>query len=557
MIDLLRKYDLSTEQHYELYLYSKNKNIQYMCTPWDISSVDLLETFPVEAFKVASADLTNNPLIERLIATQKPLIFSTGMSSQEEIENVISVLKSKSVQFALLHCNSTYPAPLIDINLNYMSSMSALHNLVGYSGHERGINVSLAAAALGACIVERHVTLDKEMEGPDHMASLEPNELVNLLTGIREIEEALGSKSPTRIISQGELINRDNLAKSIVASRDLPSGTIIAAEHVEIKSPGQGLSPANIEKLLGRTLRRPMLKEDYFFETDLYDPKEQSKIFDFARPWGLPVRFHDFKDFNEVCSPDLWEFHLSYSDLKASFKTEFPKNLKADFVVHAPELFEGSHLLDLAATDEEYLHQSIKNMEEVIAVTGKLRQIFKPSGRTKIITNCGGFSTNEFLPKREIEKRYAILQSSLSHLANTDVEILPQTMAPFPWHFGGQRYQNLFLQPDDMLDFVRANNLRLCIDVSHTWLMCNYFSLDFFKVMEALGPFCAHLHLADASGLNGEGLQIGDGEIDLTDLSRCLNQHCAGVSFIPEVWQGHKNYGEGFWKALELLSGKI
>ena len=134
------------------------------------------------------------------------------------------------------------------------------------------------------------------------------------------------------------------------------------------------------------------------------------------------------------------------------------------------------------------------------------------------------------------------------------VELIPQTMAPFPWHFGGQRFQNIFVQLDEIIEWCTRLNLRMCFDVSHSRLMCNHFNLNFYEFSEKIAPFTAHLHLGDASGVNGEGLQIGCGDIDFKKLSGVLEQGCPKAPFIPEIWQGHKNHGEGFWIALDILN---
>ena len=245
VLDLLERFQLSQEEHKKVAEYCDHKGILYMCTPWDSDSVRELESLDVQAYKVASADLTNLPLIDALVATQKPLILSTGMSSTEEIQITVNFLNERKAEFALLHCNSTYPAPLHDININFINKLREMHPLVGYSGHERGIAVTLAAIGLGAKIVERHFTFDRNMEGPDHAASLEREEFELLVSGIREIEEALGD-GLVRKISQGEMINRENLAKSLVASQDLVKGTTIKSEHLKVLSPGQGLSLIHI-----------------------------------------------------------------------------------------------------------------------------------------------------------------------------------------------------------------------------------------------------------------------------------------------------------------------
>lgn len=282
-LDLLRRFELTTDQHRRLKEYCDRKGILYMCTPWDLSSARSLAAFPVAAFKVASADLTNLPLLGALCETGKPLIASTGMSTLSEIEAVVAFLNERHAQFALLHCQSTYPAAFHNINLRFMERLRQVHPIIGYSGHERGIAITIGAVARGACIVERHITLDRTMEGPDHAASLEAAEFGALVQGIREIEAALGEETVhgERPLSQGELINRENLAKSLVAARDLAQGTTIAASDVLVRSPGQGLSPLSLPRLLGRTTRRHMRADDYFFASDLADQSGTARRYRF------------------------------------------------------------------------------------------------------------------------------------------------------------------------------------------------------------------------------------------------------------------------------------
>jgi sugar phosphate isomerase/epimerase len=433
-----------------------------------------------------------------------------------------------------------------------MKRLSEINPLVGYSGHERGIAVSLAAVALGAKIIERHFTFDRNMEGPDHAASLEPTEFKALTLGIREIEQALGDGA-MRSVSQGEMINRENLAKSLVAATDLEKGTVIAQQHLKVRSPGQGLSAQYYEKLLGRTLLRDMKNEDYFYPTDLQNGRLEPRDYSFKRPWGVPVRYHDFASYENKINPDIFEFHLSYSDLDLNLDDFLSGQYKSGFVVHAPELFLDSKLMDLATPDLEYRHNSIVETQRVINITRKLKRYFPNTPRPMIVANIGGFTMDGPLPPSEVNSYYERFSDSLSKLDLQGVELIPQTMAPFPWHFGGQRFQNLFLHQIEIVEWCEKLGLRMCFDVSHSRLMCNNFGLDFYKFAEQIAPITGHLHLGDAFGTNGEGLQVGDGDIDFTHLCSILNRLCPNAPFIPEIWQGHKNGGEGFWAALEKL----
>jgi sialic acid synthase SpsE/sugar phosphate isomerase/epimerase len=556
ILDLLNRFELGLDEHRKLSEYCFSKGIMYLCTPWDAKSVDVLEKFNVPAYKVASADLTNLPLLDRLASTRKPLILSTGMSKSEEIQCTVDFLNQRNAAFILLHCNSTYPAPLHDINLRWIHQLRKIHPLVGYSGHERGINVSLAAATLDACVIERHFTLDRDMEGPDHAASLTASEFKRLIRGVREIEEALGVGGE-RQLSQGEMINRENLAKSLVAAKKISKGTILCAEHIKVRSPGQGLSPQNYEALLGRVLQHDMVEEDFFYSSDLAELRLEPRPYKFSRPWGVPVRYHDFSEYYSRIKPDLFEFHLSYSDMDLN-PSEFLKGAyECEFVVHAPELFANSKLMDLASPDESYREFSVLETQRVINITRTLKQFFPKTVRPMIVANIGGFTMDEPLPLNALHSYYERFVISMNELDMEGVELIPQTMAPFPWHFGGQRYQNIFVKIEEIVEWCSKLNLRMCFDISHTQLTCNHFGIDFYNFAEKIAPFTAHLHLGDAKGLNGEGLQIGDGDINFLRLGKILNEGCPNASFIPEIWQGHKNGGEGFWVALNRLEALL
>lgn len=552
VVDLLRRFELPLEAHRQLAAYCAGKGLLYLCTPWDALSVAVLEGLGVPAYKVASADLTNLPLLDVLCSTGKTLILSTGMSRTEEVEATVAFLQERKARFVLLHCNSTYPAPFHDIQLKWMERLRNIHPLVGYSGHERGLAVSQAAVALGAVMIERHFTLDRHMEGPDHAASLEPAEFKQLVLGIREIEQALGTGLERRL-SQGEMINRENLGKSLVAASTLRRGTVIGPADVKVRSPGQGLSPQAYPALIGRKLQRDLKEEDFFYPSDLKDNRIEPRPYKFRHPWGIPVRYHDFKEYNERIQPELYEFHLSYSDMELELDDYLQGQYPMGFVVHAPELFAGSRLMDLASPDETYRLDSLRETQRVIDITRALKRFFPRTKRPMIVANVGGFTMDAPLPREQVPAYYERFAQSLAELDLEGVELIPQTMAPFPWHFGGQRYQNIFVRIEEIVEWCTRLKLRMCFDVSHSRLTCNHLGFDFYAFCEMIAPHTGHLHLGDAKDLNGEGLQIGEGDIDFDRLGRILQAGCPGASFIPEIWQGHKNGGEGFWIAMERL----
>ncbi|GAB4366786.1 MAG: N-acetylneuraminate synthase family protein [Elainellaceae cyanobacterium] len=552
-LDLLSRFQLSPEEMFVAFDYCKTQGILPLCTPWDQESLALLEDYGMPAYKVASADLTNHDFLKALAKTGKPMICSTGMSTEAEITETVRFLQRLGAMYVLLHCNSTYPAPFKDVNLAYLDRLKEIGDgPVGYSGHERDINVAIAAVAKGAKVIEKHFTLDKSMEGNDHKVSLLPEEFKAMVQGIRQVEEALGTSGERRL-SQGELMNRETLAKSLVINCDLEPGQVITADMIAVKSPGQGLQPNRKAELVGLKAKRAFKAGDFFFPSDLVHNQIQARNYHFKRPWGIPVRYHDFKTILVKSNPDLLEFHLSYKDLEADIHQYLEQPYDIDLVVHSPELFAGDHVLDLCSFDEAYRQHSIQELQRVIDITRALKPFFKRSSRPCIVTNVGGFTSDAPLAEVKRQGLYELLLDSLSALDMDGVEVIPQTMPPFPWHFGGQRYHNLFVDPQDTAEFCRQHGYRVCLDVSHSKLACNHHGLSFKEFVERVGPYTAHLHIADAEGVDGEGLQIGEGDIDFPALADDLGRTAPQASFIPEIWQGHKNEGEGFWIALERL----
>ena len=553
VLDTLARFQLDDDQMFEVFDYAKTIGIMPLCTPWDMVSLERLENYGIEGYKISSADLTNHQLLKAAARTSKPVILSTGMSTEAEIIAAIAALRQVGGNFALLHCNSTYPAPFSSINLLYMDRLKNIGKCeVGYSGHERGYSVVLAAIARGARVIEKHFTLDRSLEGNDHKVSLLPAEFKEMVSSIRDVEKSMG-RAVERQLTQGEMINRENLAKSLTAACTINSGTRITKDLVEIRSPGQGLQPDRMKDLVGRICQRKMVKGDFFFASDLEDKHEEPRAFSFKRPWGVPVRYHDFSTIADMVPAQLLEFHFSFRDLEENPADHFTKPLEHQLIVHAPEIFSGSYLLDLAAKDKVKAQIGVKSMQRVVDVTRCMKPFFLNTERPLIIANIGGFTETGFVDDTTRKNMYLRLAENLAKIDSEGVEIIPQTMPPFPWLFGGQRHHNLFVNADEIVDFCKKNNSRVCLDVSHSKLACTHFQSSFASFIKKVAPFSAHLHLADAAGVDDEGLQISEGDIDWSELSNWLDQHAPNVSFIPEIWQGHKDMGSGFWLALSRL----
>ena len=256
--DMLRSLELSQQDYRDLKLYCESHNIIFLSSPFDESSVDLLDELDVPAYKIPSGEAINLPLLKHIGDKHKPIILSTGMSYLAEIKTAVeTIYQTNNHDIALLHCTSNYPAMPADINLNAMDTLRRSLGLpVGFSDHTTGLEIPLAAVAMGACIVEKHFTLDRNLHGPDHRASLEPNELKTLIEGIRNIELSFGSgiKRP----AASELNNREIIRKSVYLKNNKNAGDAINESDLISLRPSGGISPSEIQKIVGRQLTRPM-----------------------------------------------------------------------------------------------------------------------------------------------------------------------------------------------------------------------------------------------------------------------------------------------------------
>lgn len=249
---MLKKLELSCADFKELKAYCDDSGIEFLSTPFDLESIDFLQEMGIKLVKIPSGEITNFPYLRKVGQTGMPVIMSTGMSTLDEVRDAIRVLrKYGSRDISLLHCTTDYPAPLDSVNLKAIQTMAEVFNLpVGYSDHTEGITVSIAAAALGAVIIEKHFTLDRNMEGPDHKASLETDALKTMVHSIRDVEIALGDGEKTP--SEHEVKNAAVVRKSIVAKTFIKAGEIFTEDNISVKRPGTGISPMNWNSVLGK-----------------------------------------------------------------------------------------------------------------------------------------------------------------------------------------------------------------------------------------------------------------------------------------------------------------
>lgn len=266
-LDMLKSLVLSFDSFAELKEYCDTKKISFLSTPFDLESVDFLYSLGMDYMKIPSGEITNLPYLRKIAKLNIPVIMSTGMSTLGDIEDALNVLESNGLNdemISLLHCNTEYPTPFADVNLKAMLTLKQCFGVrVGYSDHTKGIEVPIAAVAMGAEIIEKHFTLDRSMPGPDHVASIEPDELRQMVSSIRNIEQAIGVER--KKVSSSERKNIDIARRSIIAAKNINKGELFTEENLTAKRPGTGISPMRWDEVVGQRAKRDF-KEDELIE---------------------------------------------------------------------------------------------------------------------------------------------------------------------------------------------------------------------------------------------------------------------------------------------------
>ena len=263
-LDMCRAIHLPLTDYVKLAAICKEEGIGFMSTPFDLVSIDVLEELDMDYWKIPSGEITNLPYLRKIASKHRPVIMSTGMCEMQEIADALAVLEAGGLtrdQITLLHCNTQYPTPFADVNLAAMHTIAATFGTkVGYSDHTRGIEVPIAAVAMGAKVIEKHFTLDCNMEGPDHKASLEPHQLKAMVDAIRNVEEAIGLAEKHATAS--ETPNKEVARKSIVAARAIAKGEVLTEENITVKRPGNGISPMLWDSVIGTKAKRDFIYDE-------------------------------------------------------------------------------------------------------------------------------------------------------------------------------------------------------------------------------------------------------------------------------------------------------
>ena len=549
LIKELKELEFGKSEYDIIYNKCKELKLDLIITPFDIESVDFVLQYNVVAFKNASCNMNNYKLLDYIATKNLPVLISTGMWNDNEIQEATMYFKSKNINYTLLLANSTYPCPYEDININYIHTLKKYSNVVGYSGHERGNFIPIAVAALGAKIIEKHITLDKTQVGLDHKASMEPAEWKEMVKNLRLLEKSMGNK---KVVNQAEMLAKQSFCLSPYAIRDISIGEKFNQNMFELLAPGKGLLQNQLVNYMNKEIKIPIKNGDCishsFFEVTTLIKDWQ--IGNFKKKWGVKCRFHDFLEYSILSSPVI-EFHCSQKDIYDSV-TGIASN-SSQLVVHAPELVDRM-LVDICSDNEEQVKKSLDILQHTINKTIKLSKNFK--GTPKLVVHFGGMCLNSCDccdEKKELLKMYnnSIKNFKKLNYDPAKIEILPENLPPKPWYLGGEWNQYGFMEENYMIDFCKEFNLKMTYDICHAKLYCNYMKKDIVEYTKKIKKYISHVHISDTIGINGEGVQINEGDTDFLSIFQELED--VDFSWVTEIWAGHTNNGAGCYKSMKLL----
>lgn len=500
-------------------------------------------------FKVPSAELMNDELISAMAGLGKPLILSTGGHSEEDIFRAIDAT-AQVPDIWYLHCISNYPVLLGNQQMAFINTLRQKTNApIGYSSHDQDWEVCLVAAANGATVFERHLTMDKFGKGIDDSSSSDPDEFIRMCKLLNAYPTIQGDGR--REINQGELINMQNLGSSLYAARDIAPGEALTAENTVVKAPRKGLTWADVAKGGYTAVRRTVASGSPISALHFSPAKlplaENLRAFCDAKQLSLPIRLHDAAILQSRFPIKNYELHLSYKDV-GLFGTSMDEGLsKIDltrqYSIHIPDYIDSKTLIDPLSDEDVTREGSLRIIETCVALALELEQ--RTGAAVPIV---GSFSRLKPEGKRET---YRQLQDCLNKIGTAKgIGIYPQWLPRIAWYFGGADVLDIFCGSDDVA-MVEETGMEICLDLSHLILSANYEKADWRDWCRRLEPYARHLHIADAVGIDGEGIEFGKG--DLGDPSEFLDLPCRKVL---EVWQGHLSEGDGFEKAIQQLGEK-
>lgn len=573
----IKRSNLKINQYIKLFKLAKKLNIKVMVTPFDLKSLGLCKRTEVDAIKIGSPDFNNIQLIINAFKLKKPLFLSTGMASDTEINLMKKILKKfniHKVPITVFHCVSSYPPNEDEINLKYIKNLiKKFPNFeIGYSGHERGYLPSLISIFYGSKVIERHITIDNKLKGPDHNSSLTKKDFKKLINLSNKITKNLNNNNfnikkflvkfkllsaknsigkYVKSLSLNAEFNKKVLGKSAIYKKNFSKNKIIKIDDLKFVSPGKGLSGLEFYGLK-KKLSNNVIKNSYLSKSDFNknDDKKfnRDKIKIINKKWGLIGRLGDFEQFIDE-KADLIEIHLTWRELINP--KIIRKNYNTEIIIHAPEYFNDK-LVDFTSDDKKIVNNSFEMIENVNNLVEKIKNNFvydKIKG-PKVVLHPGGHSEKSTNNISKVNQ-YRNLLKNIKKIKSQNYNLLLENMPPYPWYYGGKFYQHIFTDTKEIKKFCSEAEINICYDTSHAKLASNMLNKNFKGFTKNILNNIEYLHISDAAKMYQEGLQIGKGEIDFKMFFQLVKN--LNVNFVPEIWNGHLDNGKGFKDAMYKL----
>ncbi|MGB0571022.1 MAG: N-acetylneuraminate synthase family protein [Alphaproteobacteria bacterium] len=542
----IERVKLTAQEVVDLAAYTRERGLRAGLSVFKASDIDDFgaDAAVFDFFKVPSAELMNDEIFARYVEQKKLIIISTGGHTEEVILGRIAELQGDSVVF--MHCIANYPVMTGNQQLAFIELMKRhVRGPVGYSSHDEDWEVCLLAMAEGAAYIERHLTLDKQGGGLDDSTSSDAAEFAKICN-FAELYPVIRSSGP-RVPNQGEFLNMQNLGTSLVATCDFAVGECVDESKLILCAPRNGLTKAEFSRLRDLPLREALRRGEpvtEFHYNKFYDGAS-ADLTAFADRYDLsiPVRFHDCAELINRLGLRNLELHLSYGEVRRADTDwdTFDRLLPADkkYSIHLPDYLRGNRLIDPLSADAATREDSLQIIDGVRLITERL------ADKTGYAVPVVGSFSRESAENKDVslDNIFGFLDS-----VRTDAFVVyPQWLPRIAWYFGGAEKLNMFCDGVDIAYIVK-HKVPICLDVSHLILSANYESASWQDWLEQLAPFAGHIHLADAVGVDGEGIEFGAG--DLRNIDRILEIPSRKVL---EVWQGHLGKGYGFYEALKFL----
>jgi sialic acid synthase SpsE/sugar phosphate isomerase/epimerase len=541
--EIKRNY-LSPNAIYELCELAHTLNLKAGISFFNVEDIqDFEDHEPFDYYKIPSAELLNTDLIIELINSRKHVYLSVGMHTESEILRTFEKIR-KYPNWTPMHCVSNYPVANHNTQLGYIAHLKKIaQREVGYSSHDENWENVIIAMACGAVVIERHITMSKSAKGLDHTTSSTPQEFTRIAEYLKDFDLIL-SGNGTRVPNQGELLNRQNLGRSFYARRQVGKGELIATNDFIYRSPQTGLDFSSFNEVINTRLIADIYQGEAL--TELHTRRHVETVDDEVLQWAisaqisLPVRLHDYWKLSNEIPIKNFEFHLSYEEVQEDLQY-FDIDPSHFFSIHLPDYINSNDLIDPFSDIKEVRAASLTCINRVIEFAQRLHGLTLK--KIPIVFSFAGFGMDR-------NSYYKKLSDFLKSHHSDSYEITMQWLPPFAWYFGGSmRITNMNSDLD--LGFLKELSIPLTLDSSHLILGSNVFGIDFAENVESLRSLIKHIHLSEASGFDGEGLQFcGPDQGNSMKIKELLK---FDVSKVLEVWQGHFNNYHEFRVALNRL----